>query len=69
MDKRKLVVGFLAGMLYLDTCLGVTAMIHLPPPKLPSYFYPIQPSYFHHAPNPYEHDCFRYKECWWGENT
>jgi len=67
MDKRKLVIGLLVVGFYIDTCLAIITMIHLPPSQLPSFNYPIQPSYFQHERNPYEKDCWGVENnyCWW----
>lgn len=68
MNTKKLVVGILAAGFYIDTCLAVTAFVHLPPPKLPWYCLP-PPAPVIEERNPYENDCWGVEDdyCWYWE--
>jgi hypothetical protein len=67
MDKRKLVLLLFAIGIFIDTLLCVNALIHLPPPKLPWFYYPAQPIYLEEETNPYTKDCWSESDdnfCW-----
>jgi hypothetical protein len=64
---KRIVVGFLIGLAYIDLCFGITTMISFPPRPLPAIFYPVQPMIM--TPFRFEKDCYRYEKCWWSEDV
>lgn len=66
--KYKTVVGLLAAGFYIDVLLAVNALCPMPPPKLPWFYYPVQPTHWEER-NPYENDCWGHEDdyCWYEE--